>query len=241
MVPPKKILYVVITFLLGSFVLLFPYYVDANGYELKLFYETDTQTLRRDKFADQVISRKENINITYYDLIDQPQKQNTYNVQFISNSGPLSHTVQFSPKSGAFTVEVPYLSHAQKLRILSPQGDQILTFDTSKFAKCNQNRVCEYENGETQDTCISDCVAPEGENIQFSEQTKQKLQAQNGVIRNEEGTVLLEDNQTNADDTDSSAISNTSDANVWVLLGGILLIGLAGGVWIYITFFKDDE
>ena len=51
---------------------------------------------------------------------------------------------QFNPKSGYFTIELPYYSIAKKLKVKkTKEGKYLLSKDISDLMSCNNNKICE--------------------------------------------------------------------------------------------------
>ena len=132
-------------------------------------------------------------------------------------------------------INVDYFPHVKAINIKSKNG-KVLNIDVSRTSTCNQNFVCEYEKGEDTNTCIHDCIPQDiGESVTFSEETLRTLQAQNGVIRNEEGVVLLSTNDnSNTIETPSTLEDNNSNSsNILLLIGGILFLVAGVGVFFW--------
>jgi len=197
---------------------------------LKLYLYNDNGSIRFDKFTPD----KVNIETTDRDIYREYDREanisrNIYEVSLISsNSGVAPIIIPINISSGAFEVLIPYYEHIIKINILK-NGNIVDSIDVSKYSTCNSNNICEYEKGEDTNTCISDCI---GDNVEFSEETIRTLQAQNGVIRNEEGVVLLSNNAPDpATPTDPETNSNSS--NILLLIGGILFLVAGVGVFIW--------
>lgn len=211
--------------------LIFPFNITIVKSEssLKLYLYNDNGSIRFDKFTPD----KVNIETTDRDIYREYDREanisrNIYEVSLISsNSGVAPIIIPINISSGAFEVLIPYYEHIIKINILK-NGNIVDSIDVSKYSTCNSNNICEYEKGEDTNTCIADCI---GDSIQFSDETIRTLQAQNGVIRDEEGVVLL---STNAPDpiTPTDLETSSNGSNILLLIGGILF--LVGGVGVFI-------
>jgi len=73
------------------------------------------------------------------------------------------------------------------------------------------------------------------------------LLGENGVFRSqltpqeEPQTLIPYGEETVSPDDTTSSNSDNEGANLWLLMGGVLLVFIAVGSWIYITFFRDEE
>lgn len=200
---------------------------------LKLYLYNDNGSIRFDKFTPDKINMETNRDI--YREYDREANisRNIYEVSLISsNSGVDPIIIPINIKSGAFEVLIPYYEHIIKINILK-NSNIVDSIDVSKYSTCNSNNICEYEKGENLNTCISDCI---GDNVKFSEETTKTLQSQNGVIRDEAGTLLLSNNtqvldNSNTNPTEGKTDSNSS--NIILLVGGILFLVAGVGVFIW--------
>jgi len=161
---------------------------------LRLYLYNDNGTIRFDRFTPDKINIETNRDI--YRKYDRESEvsRNIYEVSMISsNLGLEPIIIPINIEPGSFEVVIPYYEHIVKINILK-NTSIIDSVDVSQYSTCNSNNICEYEKGEDYNTCIADCI---GDDIQFSEETIRTLQAQNGVIRDEAGVVLLSTNNTN--------------------------------------------
>jgi len=223
-----------------------------QSFEVKLFYDSQEEKLRLDKFVDKPVKKVDQTFTEEYNLFSdrgsltraELSADEVYSIEFQGFAPDSQWTIFLEGAliQGEQTFYLPYYPHAKSFTIKDPRGFQV-NVSATQLAQCNQNNKCEFEQGETQKTCPADCSKQiRTEPVQFSDQTTQKLQAQNGVIRDEEGTVLLEGNTTDAEDRDSAdAEQNQQDSpNIWLLVGGIVLFIGAVGSWIYLTFVREE-
>ncbi|MEY2986049.1 MAG: hypothetical protein RJB24_278 [Candidatus Parcubacteria bacterium] len=196
---------------------------------LRLYLYNDNGTIRFDRLTPAKINIETNRDIyRKYDR-ESEMSRNIYEVSMISSNlglEPIIIPIDIEP--GAFEVVIPYYEHIVNINILK-NTSIIDSVDVSQYSTCNSNNICEYEKGEDSNTCISDCI---GDNIQFSEDTARTLQAQNGVIRDESGVVLLSTN-TPASATPVEPESSYNNSNILLLIGGILFLIAGVGVFIW--------
>jgi len=219
----------------------------VSSIEVDLFYEADTDTLRLDKYSPNPI-KTENTQGIYMNPPDSGYRdpEGKYNVALYSEGEDPVTEFRISPPDRVFTLPIPKLPAVTRFEIINVStGEVVLDYKLEKGSLCNKNDTCEFENGENKFTCYSDCTqnGQNGEPVRFSEQTKEELQRQNGILRNEEGTVLLEANDASADTqrSNNNSSNSSSSSNMWILIGGLFLIGSAATVWMYLTFFKNEE
>lgn len=139
-------------------------------------------------------------------------------------------------------IQVPYYPHAKTVEIIF-QNKRPLEVNLSSIATCNQNNVCEYEQGETELGCIMDCYYDENTKkpIVYSTKTEQTLQANNGILRNEEGTVLLRSNLLQSNQPDNNISEEEDKAPIWPLILGIILLIVGLGVFIYFRIKRKNQ
>lgn len=212
--------------------LFLPLISNAKSYQLSLFYDKSTDEIRLDKFVSEPVQLQDADDTLSIDDRSALPVSNNFQVNLEAYQYTFPQTLVYPYKEGAFVINVPYFPHVKAISIRSQNGN-ILNIDVSRDSKCNQNNVCEYEKGEDNNTCISDCL---GSNITFSEETQKTLQKENGVIRDESGTVLLSTNtptpNTNPDTTSEPPQSKTL-GNIAILIGGIVFLAAGLGVFIW--------
>jgi LPXTG-motif cell wall-anchored protein len=208
---------------------------NAKSYQISLFYDKATNEIRLDRFITEPVQLVDTEDSILFDERVSLPVDNNFQVNLEAYQYSFPQTLIYPYTEGAFVINVDYFPHVKAINIKSQNG-KILTIDVSETSTCNQNFVCEYEKGENTNTCIHDCVPQYiGESVTFSEETLRVLQAQNGVIRNEEGVVLLSTNN-NPDtiETPSSSEENTSNSsNILLLIGGIFFLVAGVGVFFW--------
>ncbi len=213
----KEIL--LITFLLTSIV---PSPVVAQVWELALFY--DGEILR----ADREVQPPQNL-ISGKTAAPSRIIDSKYSIRVLSE-GTEMYQQQIRPQRGPQTVEVPYMAMADTIEIRT--GDiRTTVIDISESRACFPNGVCEFERGENELTCPSDCFNRSG--TQYSAETQALLQRENGVIRDQEGTVLLDVREEPTESSERRFDSDSSSPGTGPLILGVFLVFGAGGYWIY--------
>lgn len=207
--------------------LFLPLIGNAKSYQLSLFYDKAVDEIRLDKFVSEPVQLQDiDDTLSIYERADL-SVGNNFQVNLEAYQYTFPQTLIYPYKEGAFVINIPYFPHVKAINIKS-NGGKTLTIDVSGTSTCNQNFVCEYEKGEDNNTCISDCLGPD---ITFSEETQKTLQKENGVIRDEAGTILLSTNTPNPNTNSESEQSKTL-GNIAILIGGVVF--LAGGLGLFI-------
>lgn len=208
-----------------------PSLANTKSYQISLFYDKNADEIRLDRFVSEPVQLVDTEDTITFDERAELPVNNNFQVNLEAYQYTFPQTLVYPYTEGAFVINVDYFPHVKAINIKSQNG-KVLNIDVSKDSTCNQNFVCEYEKGEDSNTCISDCI---GDNVNFSEETIRTLQAQNGVIRNEEGVVLLSTNDNSATiETPSSLEDNNSNSsNILLLIGGILFLVAGVGVFFW--------
>ncbi len=205
---------------------------EFQSYQVSLFYDANTQELRLDKFVENPVQAVEQSDQLTYDQRVNFQGSNTFQVQLVTPQYMFPETLNYEIQDGAFQILVPYYPHVNSLKIMNPETNTDFTVSTDEFTQCNQNAICEFEQKENEITCVSDCTR---DNTQYSAETKSLLASQNGVIRDQAGTVLLgvEDESPSTDDSSEERTEPSTFITLLPLLAGLTLIAGAGGYWVY--------
>jgi hypothetical protein len=205
-----------------------PIYSEAKSYQISLFYDKNADEVRLDRFVSEPVQLVDTEDtITFSDRADLPV-DNNFQVNLVAYQYDFPQTLVYSYAEGAFVINVEYFPHVKAINIKSQNG-KVLNIDVSGTSTCNQNNICEYEKGEDANTCISDCL---GDNVNFSEETIKTLQQQNGVIRDEAGTLLLSNTPTNTQ-TPLESENSSNSSNIILLIGGILFLVAGIGVFFW--------
>lgn len=209
--------------------LFIPALANAKSYQISLFYDKTKDEIRLDKFVSEPVKLQDiDDSIPFDERVDLPV-DNNFQVNLEAYQYTFPQTLIYPYTEGAFVINVDYFPHVKEIKIKSKNG-KVLNIDVSKDSTCNQNNICEYEKGEDANTCLADCV---GYNINFSEETIKTLQAQNGVIRNEAGTVLLSNTTTNTTNNNNNTENTSNSSNIILLIGGILFLVAGIGVFFW--------
>src|SRR3989344_5325746 len=105
-----------------------------------------------------------------YDVVPEAFVPETVNTQFpykgeiITLNGQVAGTFVFDPRrgdpkflKGKLSVKAPYAPDGQKAVFYNNQCDALLTIFVSESSFCNDDGVCNVDNGEDQNTCPADC------------------------------------------------------------------------------------
>lgn len=206
-----------------------PALANAKSYQISLFYDKAKNEIRLDRFVSNPVQLVDTEDSLSFDERANLPVDNNFQVSLEAYQYAFPQTLVYPYKEGAFVINVDYFPHVKELKIKN-NNSNTLSIDVSGTSTCNQNNICEYEKGENTNTCISDCI---GDNVQFSEETTKTLQAQNGVIRDEAGTVLLSTTTTPNSTTPVEAETNSNNSNIILLIGGILFLVAGVGVFIW--------
>lgn len=206
-----------------------PALANAKSYQISLFYDKAKNEIRLDKFVSNPVQLVDTEDSISFDERANLPVDNNFQVSLEAYQYAFPQTLVYPYREGAFTINVDYFPHVKELKIKNNKSNT-LSIDVSGTSTCNQNNICEYEKGENTNTCISDCI---GDNVQFSEETTKTLQAQNGVIRDEAGTVLLSNTTTPNSTTPVAAETTSNNSNILLLIGGILFLVAGVGVFIW--------
>ncbi len=215
-----------------SLIIFIPTLVNAQSYQISLFYDKATNEIRLDRFIAEPVKLVDTEDSILFDERTNLPLNNNFQVNLEAYQYTFPQTLIYPYTEGAFVINVDYFPHVKAINIKSQNG-KTLNIDVSATSTCNQNFICEYEKGENTNTCIHDCVPQNvGESVVFSEQTKQTLQANNGIIRDEAGTILL--NSTTAENTIAESESESQNiGNIAILIGGILFLIAGAGLFVW--------
>jgi hypothetical protein len=200
-------------------------FVNADSLNIYLYF--DGNNIRVDNQVKNPIVYIKSDGVDRYKSESLDSK---YRLEIISDNIVTYSQIINPPQSPSpFQVSIPTINIADKIRIIS-DNSIISDLDISQYKTCFSNLICEYEKGENINSCPSDC---NNDNVTFSEETQKILQKENGIIRDEAGTVLLSTN-TPTPDTNTTAEPEKSKTfgNIAILIGGILF--LAGGLGLFI-------
>ena len=105
-----------------------------------------------------------------YDVVPESFVPETINTQFpykgeiITFNDQVAGTFVFDPRrgnpsflKGKLSVKAPYVPDGEKAVFYDAQGNQLLTIFVSESSFCNDDGVCNTDNGEDENTCPADC------------------------------------------------------------------------------------
>lgn len=157
-----------------------------------LFYDSTQKTIAFDKAFSPIISPDKSKTIYVTEFDEQYSSPGPYELDFIDSDDTVINQIQFTPATGSFTIDVPDYSITKTIAIRKTGASSyILKQDISQYISCNNNRICEYEKGETDTSCIPDCGNSQPK---YSPQTAQLLKNGNGTISDPtSGEIILKD------------------------------------------------
>lgn len=193
----------------------------ADSFVLNLF--NDGQQVRFDRFVDKIeLDSGRDVILNLQNNVEEDTEYQAALVSTNENLQPIR--INLDIQEGAFSELVPYYGHIQTIQLLR-DGEVIDEVDVSDYTQCNSNGVCEIERGENEDSCIVDCVRGQ---VEYSEETQQRISEGGGVIRNEAGSVLIDTTGGNVTGTNQvdEAPTTSNDILSWrLVLGGVFVIG----------------
>jgi hypothetical protein len=223
----KKFIYLIL--ILTIFI---PTLANSKSYQISLFYDKNADEIRLDKFVSEPLKLVDTEDSITFDERADLAVDNNFQVNLEAYQYAFPQTLIYPYTEGAFVINIDYFPHVKAINIKSQNG-KVLNIDVSKNSTCNQNNICEYEKGEDTNTCIHDCIPKDiGESVVFSEETIKTLQQQNGVIRDEAGTLLLSNTPTNTQ-TPLESENSSNSSNIILLIGGILFLVAGIGVFFW--------
>lgn len=160
----------------------------AEVFQINLYYDASAKILRFDKIKDAPVSYDKNKFLSPMEFINQ-ETIGQYFLTLYDSSGNSLFTTGFDNRNGSFEISIPYFSLANSLKVFERSANkELLSSNLSQFVTCNGNGICEFEKGETLDTCLGDCgtIAPK-----YSEQTKSLLEKSGGELKDPETGVLF--------------------------------------------------
>lgn len=97
-----------------------------------------------------------------YDVIpgafSQPSVgQFPYRGEVFSFNGQAVGQFQFDAVTGKISVQAPYVADAQRVVFYDSQNQPVLTIPVSDSSYCNDNGICESDQGEDYQNCSNDC------------------------------------------------------------------------------------
>ena len=210
--------------------------VHASAYLIYLYYIPQDKTLDFDRKSSNNIVLDENIHPDYLAFAKKTEAGEYLLKLFDINDIEIINT-EFNKSNGAFVLQIPYFSLANKLKIIEKASNkELLQADLSKYLTCNGNGICEFEKGETSLNCIGDCA---NSNTIFSEQTKKELKNNGGAIKDNAGKTLLTSSP-EQNNTETMAKSS-GKTTLFVLIFSVFVLVGAISFLLYKKFFRKDQ
>ncbi len=197
----------------------------ADVFVLNFKYDFNKNVLSFDE-QEKVILDKEN-DIPILEFMTGKRQAGSYVLRVFDVKDYELFDAELQPKNGSFQLSIPYASTAKYLKIYTKIDNQeILSVDLSQFITCNSNGICEFEKRENINTCISDCASG---NVTFSQQTKETLDKNNGILKDEKtGAILLKENIFKEQVANENVQSSSS--KVWsivlIVVMSLIIIGV---------------
>lgn len=146
----------------------------------------------------------------------------------------------FSISKDNTKLEIPYFSIAKRYDIKSNKTNKIIASGSlQQFSQCNSNAICEIEQGENMYTCVFDCSSVINK---YSTESQKILEANNGIIKNTSGEVILNDARFSQRKEDASTILlKQRKNNFFSLLLLIIPLVVIGGSILYAVKIKKSH
>jgi len=181
--------------LLVSFLSFFSFNLVASAnatLTIHFYYDVAKSTLSFDDNFSPVISLDKHKNIYITEFESSYTFPGKYELVFLDSNDEIIDSVQFAPTAGSFTIDAPDFNITKTIAVRDTGSREFfLKKDISQYISCNNNRICEYEKGETEISCIPDCGNSQ---ISYSAQTLSTI-SQNGgrIIDSVSGATVLRD------------------------------------------------
>lgn len=162
----------------------------ADTFKIHVLYDQKKDFLNFDESSGASVEKTANNSIGIVEF-NTPEAVGKFEYTLFDITGAEIISVQFDSTPGNFSLELPYFSIAKTVKIKrSGEQNYFLEKDISNLLMCNDNKVCEFEKGETMNTCIADCASS---HIVYSAETQSKLDANQGVLKDPRtGDTLLD-------------------------------------------------
>ncbi len=171
------------------FYLFFPLVSYASVFDIHFLYDSKNNRLVLDPNVSNPIFLNKEKDPSVMEFL-QKESSGDFEISILYGDGYEVVRKKFLPVDGKFVFQVPYFSLATTLNVFKGvEIEPIISYDLSSFVSCYKNNICEYERGETIDTCLPDCV---GKTTKFSSETQKALMASGGIIKDPKtGEVIL--------------------------------------------------
>lgn len=210
---------------------------NASAYLIYLYYSPQNNTLVFDKNKSANVVLDKSIQSDYLDFA-QNTSSGTYLLKLYDIDDKEIINTEFNKTNGAFVLQIPYFSLANKLKIIEKSSEKdLLQADLSKYLTCNGNGVCELEKGETALNCMGDCA---NSKPNFSEQTSNELKNNNGVIKDSSSGEILLSDPALIPSASAPTTSSRGGFSIFILILGIFIFVGTIGFLVYKKFIKKD-
>lgn len=213
----KKIL--LVSFVLIGFFFLLCLDAKADCFSINLFYDSAKKTLNFNNEKTEKVFVDKNKFISVIGFADETNS-GEYSAKLYDERGEELISGFFSSQAGAFVLDIPYVSIAETLKVTDRAGSkEILNANLLEFKTCDKNKICEFEKGETEQTCIADCGTSK---VNYSGETAELLNKNNGIIKDDNGEILLNKNKLQPSETREP--QKNSNLLFWIVAGIITLV-----------------
>lgn len=197
-------------------------FAEAEVLNLFLYFDLSKNEVALDREYDAKV-RKES-DVFEYSGNETTKEYYFKTVNFKNND---SHPFYFAPKSGKFTLEIPYFQDILEVDIYYKDILK-LTVDVSEFATCNDNDICEADLGENAKTCVIDCFKIEVQKIlESNKNNNTPVIVNNNGEESSDPLTGINNNSVSTGETDQARTPYFG-----LIVGSLLLLGGIGyGVW----------
>lgn len=210
---------------------------NASAYLIYLYYSPQNNTLVFDKNKSANVVLDKSIQSDYLDFA-QNTSSGTYLLKLYDIDDKEIINTEFNKTNGAFVLQIPYFSLANKLKIIEKSSEKdLLQADLSKYLTCNGNGICELEKEETALNCMGDCA---NSKPNFSEQTSNELKNNNGVIKDSSSGEILLSDPALIPSASAPTTSSGGGFSIFILILGIFIFVGTIGFLVYKKFIKKD-
>lgn len=216
-------------FVLVGFLWISCNYAKADVFVINLKYDFNTKFLDFSDYDNKIAIDKQK-NLSFLEMnADEEKTEGNYVLKVFDLNKDELFSTEFQPAGESFQVDIPYMATAQHLAIYTKKdGNKILDADLSQFTSCNNNGICEYEKKENELNCLGDCA---NSDPLYSEQTKNKLKENNGLIKDDiSGETLLYNS--NFSSKEAANAKDQGKTSLWLLI--LAAVALAGSIGYFI-------
>lgn len=195
---------------------------EAKVFNLHLYFDSSKNEIYQDRESAENIKLLEGVY-----TFDENDISGDYYFKTVNHGDEASGPTYFIPQEKNFVLEAPYFQ--EMANILIYNGDKLLLdIDVSKFATCNNNKICEAGLGENAGTCVSDCFKDEMNKIlEESKNNNTPVIVNNNGEESSDPLTGINNNSASTGETDQARTPYFG-----LIVGSLLLLGGVGyGVW----------